>query len=658
MNKRITAFLLALIMLCTSVLSSCKYSCETSGHEFENGVCKHCGEFESIGGGGGASSEEKVFEKSGFDLVKDGDSEYVIIIPENADKNLNFASSEITNFIKQSSGVELVTVTDANLPHGSKYISLGNTVQSEETDIDVTMTFGETGYILKTIDGNIYIEANTTYGVLFATYDLLKYLIDLEIYAEDEFDYEELSTIPVYKFDETFVPLIDHRQVTYKSLDNSYIYRVRMRMQNQPEEWISWCHTTISVYLPTSKYYAQHPEWYNAMQDQLCYSNEEMRKEFVAQMKEKIDAHPNRQYLSIGQEDNLNYCECAKCMEYINSHGGIEGGGFSMLQLEFVNKCAEEVDKWLEVAHPESKIQYVCFAYQTTEPAPVKYDAASGKYVPITDDIRIYKNSYVLFCPIYADFSVSMKDEINYSTYNNMQKWNDLLEYCGTPDNLMIYTYCVPSKALLIPFPNFGMSSDNYNTFREMGATFIYDQNHGASGTPAFEALKIYTQSKAFLYPEINYNELVEDFINHYYGEAREPMWEYYNSLRSWLLYLQQNMSYSGKISFNTQQKDFWPVDVLQKFLAYIDEGLQAIEPLKETDPDRYTTLYDRLNREKIFPIWLMFTFYQDYMDRDMQMEYINILEVYTVKYLITQSSEGNANVAAIIAGWKSAIGK
>ncbi len=641
MKKKIMTSILALVMSASCVFAS---ACTDKGGE------------NSTGGTPGVTTE-KEFEKSGYNLVENGRSDYVIVLPEKPDKNLNFAATEITNFIKESSSVELRTVSESNVSGSMKYISLGDTEQSVKAAVSADESHGETGNIIKTVDGNIYVSSNTTYGVLFATYDLLNYLIDLKIYAEDEFACEKKDVIPVYNFNESFVPLIDSRHVSYRSVESSYMYRVRMGLHSIGEEWISWCHTTISVYLPTSKYAAEHSDWYNAMQDQLCYSNEEMRVEFVKQMKERIEKMPNGTYLMIGQEDNLNYCTCANCTKYINEHGGIEGGGFSALQLEFTNKCAEEVDQWLAQTHPHRKIKYVCFAYQTSEAAPVTYDSATQKYVPNNTDIRVYKNVNVLFCPIYADFSLSMKDEANYSTYNNMVKWNNMLSACGAPENLMIYTYCIACKALMIPFPNFGMSGDHYWTFEELGVQYVYDQNISVTALPSFEALKIYTQSQQMKYRDVDYNEITKDFIDHYYGEARVPINKFYNSLRAWLLYLQKNKDYSGKIMFNTCQEEFWPIDVLQKFIGYIDDGFKAIEPLKSKDPERYQLLYDRLKREKLFPEWLMFYFYQGYMDHATQVEYINDLEFYTEKYTILQSAEGVANIDSIIAGWKVAMG-
>ncbi len=607
----------------------------------------------------GSVTAGKEFEKSGFNLVEDGYSNYVIVLPEKPDKNLNFAATEITNFVKESSSVELRTVSESNVSGSMKYISLGDTEQSEKAAVSTDESYGETGNLIKTVDGNIYVAANTTYGVLFAAYDLLNYLIGLKIYAEDEFACEKLDVIPVYKFNERFVPLIDSRHVSYRSVETNYMYRVRMGLHSIGEEWISWCHTTISVYLPVDKYAAKHPDWYNAMQNQICYSNEEMRTEFVKQMKERIEKMPNSTYLMIGQEDNMDYCTCEACMTYINSHGGIDGGGFAALQIEFTNKCAEEVDAWLAQAHPERKIKYVCFAYQTSEAAPVRYDESTQKYLPNSEDIRVYKNTYVLFCPIYADFSLPMQDkgEVNNATYNNMVKWNNMLSACGAPKNLMIYTYCIACKALMIPFPNFGMSADHYKTFKDLGVQYVYDQNISVTALPSFEALKIYTQSQQMKYENVDYNAMAKDFIDHYYGEARVPMNKFFNSLRAWFLYLQQNKDYSGKIMFETCQEQFWPVDILQKFIGYIDEGFQAIEPLKSTNPERYQLLYDRLKREKIFPVWLMFTFYQEYMDYETQVEYIRDLEIYTEKYAILQTAEGIGNVKEMIAGWKLAMG-
>ena len=81
------------------------------------------------------------------DLVKNGESDYVIVIPaNNKSKYVNLAAGELVNLIYEATGIELEIVTDDdidNVSEASKYLSIGKTKVYEASKI--TATFEELG---------------------------------------------------------------------------------------------------------------------------------------------------------------------------------------------------------------------------------------------------------------------------------------------------------------------------------------------------------------------------------------------------------------------------------------------------------------------------------------------------------------------------------
>ena len=73
---------------------------------------------------------------SSYNIVENGKSEYVLLLPDDGDAELNMAASEFSTMMEMSSGVKIGTVTDENLSgRTEKVISLGNTSLFSQTGI-------------------------------------------------------------------------------------------------------------------------------------------------------------------------------------------------------------------------------------------------------------------------------------------------------------------------------------------------------------------------------------------------------------------------------------------------------------------------------------------------------------------------------------------
>ena len=71
-------------------------------------------------------------------LVNEGATEYKIVVPEKADGLILIAASELSKFVSEATGVSISVVTDNKIKSSDKFISIGETVFLQDTDISYT----------------------------------------------------------------------------------------------------------------------------------------------------------------------------------------------------------------------------------------------------------------------------------------------------------------------------------------------------------------------------------------------------------------------------------------------------------------------------------------------------------------------------------------
>ncbi|MBQ7650595.1 MAG: DUF4838 domain-containing protein [Victivallales bacterium] len=157
-----------------------------------------------------------------------------------------------------------------------------------------------------------------------------------------------------------------------------------------------WLVHTTWQYMPVSKYFSEHPEWYaeingkrskmndNGSATQLCLSNKEMRKEFLNNLRASIrrakeSAAKNGveapAIYAIDQNDNQNYCRCAECNAMAEKYGGAQAG----IILDFANEMGEAI------AAEKPDVMLCVLAYQYSEAAPKGIRPAKNVVVCFTD---------------------------------------------------------------------------------------------------------------------------------------------------------------------------------------------------------------------------------------------------------------------------------
>ena len=90
-------------------------------------------------------------EETGHNLIKDGVSEYAILLPENATPAEKLSATELNTFFAEASGIILPIITEgsAQADNVDKYISIGKTECAENNSVSMdNLNLGYSGYLI------------------------------------------------------------------------------------------------------------------------------------------------------------------------------------------------------------------------------------------------------------------------------------------------------------------------------------------------------------------------------------------------------------------------------------------------------------------------------------------------------------------------------
>lgn len=561
-------------------------------------------------------------EETDYDLVKDGTSDYKIVLAEETEYDERFAAEEIAEFFYRSTKLTLLTVTENAVTYSadSKLIILGKTKFTENSGINTTILTTQS-FTVKTVDSNVFIVGGDAYGTLWGAYEFLAQQLNYECYTPDEISVaKDVKDMKLYKIETTQSPDVLWRQPAYGFMQGE-ITAKRYRMVNQP--WIkengNYIHNGFSEYLNPDKYAEEHPDWYTETKDQFCYNahgNAEelkaMQDAVVARMKELIskffDRGEYRSLISITQEDTGTWCTCEACAAKKEQY---KANSASVVQ--FLNPVAREIKAWLSETYPNREVLISFFAYHATEDAPVK--TVNGVLAPIDDSVVCEDNLAVLYAPFNAQYSYGFKTEKNTTYLDTMKKWNTICKH------IFFWPYDTNFTTYFAWHDTFNSLPELYEVMKEYGVSYIFNQGqHNVTVHTGFHFLKGYLNAKLAWDVDADYNALIDGFFTNYFKSAAEPMREYFESFRSWMQYLRDYENMPGQINY-TWKKDYVPKRVLDKWNGYIEQAYEAIKPLKSTDLEQYNTLYDRIQTESMaIRCWLI-EFYGTSYDDDVLKE-------------------------------------
>ena len=593
---------------------------------------------------------ERTVTETDVDLVKDGESDYVIVTPANEkDDAVEFAVEELRQNFYEATGVDLDTQKDSEISYSdtAKILSIGETSFMQQAGVTLDKKeVGHDGYVVQTKGNSVFMVGGSGDGTLFAVYGWLKEQFGYEYYAIGEIAIEKNATNEkLLNVTLKEKPDFDYRVTSYGEAWFDTTVARRSRFNQSGDLWIDFegvvdgvksnvaYHTSFNIVSP-DLYMAEHPEWYAPDGKQLCLSRdpENLAKVVVARITEALDKYPDKNILTFTQQDHNTWCDCDKCLESLNKYGTN-----SAVYILFMNRIAEEVTKWVEEHYPGREVLLAMFAYQQTEEAPVV--RKNGKYVPVDEKLRLHENVALFYCPIFAEYYYDFNAEQNVNVADTLDKW------CVLANTIFTWTYGTNFQIYLAPHNTFSSMQNNYRFLYDRGNKYLFDQHqyNQISGTDWYK-LKGYLTSNLQWKIDSNQDELINNFFTNYYKDASSVMKQLFDEENTWFAYLAEKYGYNGKVSYtesNFVVEEYWPKGLLEGWLALIDEAYKKIEHYQKTDPILYEKLRDRITLESITFRYMQIKLYKLlYSDVDSQ-EMIKSFKIDCIALGITQYREG-----------------
>jgi len=372
-------------------------------------------------------------------------------------------------------------------------------------------------------DGSSVTIAGGQRGVLYGVYIFLEKYLGCHWYTHDfrVIPEDPQAMIPEVKR-ESYRPQLEYRETDWIS-PRDYVYSVANGLNGNTYRGDlpasmggtfgyngSFAHTLNNQFLNWRDYFEDHPDWYAWRDDkkanvpkQLCLTNDEVLQELIAAVRHRLRTYRTDGWniVSVTQDDNQDYCQCAKC-KAVDAQEGSHAG--TMLRL--VNAIADAVKD----EFPNALID--TFAYQYTRTPP-----------KIT---RPRDNVIVRLCSIECCFAHPLDDP---KCAENVKFAKDIVGWKAISKTLYIWDYTTDYAHYNCIFPDFGVLQRNMQFFVKNNVRGIYEEGNyqAAACNSEFAELRAYLLARLMWDPDIDYDAEMNGFLKAYYGGGWQYMREF-----------------------------------------------------------------------------------------------------------------------------------
>jgi hypothetical protein len=520
-------------------------------------------------------------------LAKDSQTTAKIVIADTATPVEQTAANELKLHLGEIvEGSEWEIVTESQADKNATLILIGDSKLSRalfhEVDFDA---IPYDGIVIKTRGNKLLLAGHKVRGTLYAVHSFLEDTLGCRWWTSSESTIPRMANIVVPQLDVQYAPKLIYREAYYKDAFEP-VFAARMKCNGSGErispEWgghhsfVYFVHSFYPLISP-DKYFESHPEWFSEINGkrthdhaQLCLTNDEMRAELTKNAIEALRKNPNSKFISISQNDWYNPCQCEKCQVIAKAEES-EAGPL----IQFVNKVAEDIEKefpdvWVET-----------LAYQYTRKPP--------------KTIKPRENVIVRLCTIECSFVQPLgRGEQNKSLREDIEGWSKIAH------QLFIWDYVTNFSMYLIPHPNYAVLPENIRFFVDHGTIGLFEQGDSYTTVGDFIRPRNWIISKLMWNPSLDESQLLDDFLNGYYGKQAAPF------LRSYMNLLVKRAEESGVYlgCFRNNTSDWLDYDTLGMATILMNTAIAATVLEFGTDsPEAW-----RLRREKmtIDYVWLM----------------------------------------------------
>jgi len=463
---------------------------------------------------------------SALELVHNGQSGYVIVLPPTPTPPEQTAATELQHYLMAATGATLPVLPHDEGARHAKRILLGGgpelTQAFPKLDVDA---LGRDAIVLKTQGDTLFLGGDRPRGTLYAVYTFLEDTVGCRWWSATEEFVPRTPLLQVPPLDVNYAPPIACREAYYRGAFDG-VFAARMKLNGHSEEIppeygnhyriLGWCHTFEQL-LPAEEHFDAHPEWYSEVDgkrlkeySQLCLTNEAARKALTTKALAWIRSDPEAGMISVSQNDWHNRCQCDACRALEAKEGAPSGP-----LLHFVNAVAEDIEQ-------EFPDVLVCtLAYQYTRKAP--------------KHARPRENVVVRLCSIECDFSQPLATGARNAGFKaDIEAWSDIA------GKLYIWNYVTNFRNLILPHPNYQTLAPDIRFFVENNTIGLFEQGDAGCSCSDFPELRVWLLSHLMWDPSRDEHALTQEFVEGYYGGGGAPLLRY-------LALLEQAIGRSGE---------------------------------------------------------------------------------------------------------------
>jgi len=497
----------------------------------------------------------------GLNVVADGRSEFSIVVAQDAIPAERFAAEELAWHIREMSGADLKIISDTN-PLPENAILLGHTRHLAELGVTPEWAqLGKEGYLIRVLESYLIIAGGRPRGTLYGVYDLLQEHWGCRWFTFDTSHIPKKPTLTVPALDAVNRPVFEFRNMTIvdmggagggwfaQHLDEKYMARARRNFGHDSEKLARYggCfkilpnlgHNYLWVVDP-GKYGADHPEYYaleggkrlnydlSINQVELCLSNAGTVQAAAETITAWLRRDPDVDMIFIGQSDTRSYCKCDNCNAVRKKHGGWDSarrvqipanlpedywnefGGFAGLQIEFLNRVAEALEK----EFPNTPIGTYAYWHTRQPPQGIK---AHRNVVVWYCPWNLFYDPQVVRCYCHSVDSGPVNDDfVNFGA--------ELGAWTRIANHVYVYDYwlgCWFAQPVNIPTLRRTM-----RFYRKLGVQGMWLD--GSRGVPAgFEWLTLWLWFQLAWNPDFDVDQGIDEFCSAYYGAAAPYVKQY-----------------------------------------------------------------------------------------------------------------------------------
>ena len=515
-------------------------------------------------------------------LAQNGKTSYTIALASDAIPAEKTAADQLQKYFQQVTGATISIKSEGDVNADAPQILVGAGARVKvllpKQDWD---SLGSDGIVIKTVGKNLILAGGRPRGTLYAVYQFLEDEAGCRWWTPTESTIPYKSTFDVPAKNVVYVPPFDYRE-HYTTAVKDPVFATIMRengnAQQQTAEWgghytiLGFVHT-FSKLLPPEKYFKDHPEWYSdpengdkpctaaskmpaAQRTQLNLSDPQVFDELTKQALAWIKENPQAGYISISQNDNNNYCQDAPSMKLAE-----EEGSQSAPVLNFVNKVAEKIYQ----QYPNFKVETL--AYHYTEKPP--------------KTIRPAKNVIIRLAPISSDFGHPLDSDWNAETRDNLKGWSKI-----APE-LFVWNYVTNFRGNVFPHPDWLGLGPDLRFFANNSVKGVFEQGDNyTNGVGDFVQLRTWLIAKLMWDPNLNQEQLTNEFLQGYYGAAAPYLKQYIDLIQKSFL------ARKTKLSTFNYDFSFLDLDTTNKAIQLFQQAADAVKDDK--------VLSDRVHRESL----------------------------------------------------------